>query len=203
MNGFVTGAATAAQGGAEWSPQEHAGAVLPAPPAPWAELLAELCECGRRGAPPERAMAALQRYWLCVAASTRVERAQLAARLQESVRSGLTAPRAWLPVALGEPDFGLARAAVAAYGGTLPCSLERRARAIDDAIDWLRRGLGLNRAATFAGLLDLAEPTVLERLAGLRSLLEPAAAFEVLSAPGLPRDDATLAFLDEWAARLA
>lgn len=200
MNGLGTGAAQAARA-TTWTLQGPATAPSEATVA-IDRLLASLRECGRRGTAIDRTMPALQRYWLSVPRLSLGERAAAAARLQAEVRAGTTTPRVWLPVALGEPAFELARAATAAYAGASPSSVEHRGHLLEDVLDWVRRGLALNPSAVYAGLLDVAAPGALDRLACLRSRLTPAEAHEVLAAAGLPGDEDTQAFLEDWAASL-
>mgnify|MGYP000143102866 CR=1 FL=1 len=69
-----------------------------------------------------------------------------------------------------------------------------------DALEWIRRGLALNRAAVFVALLQLEDAAVNERLAGLRGrldALETAAVWQELEGrAGSPSGD----FITEWRA---
>ena len=94
--------------------------------------------------------------------------------LRAAVRRGETTARAWLPVGLGETDPALVREAVLGYLGQTPVSIERRECAASDALDWIRRGLALNRVAVFVALLQLGDVAINERLAGLRGRLTAA-----------------------------
>jgi hypothetical protein len=107
---------------------------------------------------------------------------------------------AWLTIALGETDPGLVREAVLGYLGGTPVSIERRELVAGDALDWIRRGLALNRVAVFVALLQLGDVTINERLAGLRGRLNEAEAAAVWCAfadsDGTPSGD----FIAEWRA---
>ncbi|MBK7903582.1 MAG: hypothetical protein IPJ97_12055 [Proteobacteria bacterium] len=90
--------------------------------------------------------------------------------------------------------------AVLGYLGATPVSIERRELAVGDALDWIRRGLALNRVAVFVALLQLRDVTINERLAGLRGRLNEAEAAAVWHAfadcDGTPGAD----FIAEWRA---
>lgn len=111
-------------------------------------------------------------------------------------------PRAWVPVILGDHDFRIVHAATLAYLRARPASVDRLQRRVTDALDWIRRGLALERAAVFAALLELADDDVLARLRALRGALRPDETARVWQYAVLP-DDATRAFLDEWRATFA
>jgi hypothetical protein len=49
-----------------------------------------------------------------------------------------------------------------------PLTAAERAAAIDDVLEWIRRGLALNGGAIFSALLELDDPAIVERLAALR-----------------------------------
>ena len=86
------------------------------------------------------------------------------------------------------------------YLGGTPVSVERSEIAADDALEWIRRGLALNRVAVFVALLQLGDVTINERLAGLRGRLNAAEAAAVWCAfadcDGTPSGD----FIAEWRA---
>lgn len=134
-------------------------------------LLRALIVAGAHRAGPAETMAALMRYWRELRLASVLQRRWVVAELRAAVRRGEATTRAWLPVALGETDHDLVREAALGYIGATPVSIERHERAVDDALDWIRRGLALNRVAVFVALLQLEDVAVNERLAGLRGRL--------------------------------
>jgi len=160
-------------------------------------LLAAVAGCGRRGA--DRPMTSvLVAYWMYLARSTAAERASLLEELRKLVRAGETTPRAWAAVALGDCEFSIVRDAVSGYLGGGVASIERRARAAAEAIDWIRRGLSLNRAAVFTALLELGDEDTNEQLAGLRTRLADEEAIAVWQACAHVESEATRVFIAEW-----
>ena len=118
--------------------------------------------------------------------------------MRGAVRRDETTSRAWLTVALGETDPGLVREAVLGYLGGTPVSIERRELVAGDALDWIRRGLALNRVAVFVALLQLGDVTINERLAGLRGRLNAAEAAAVWCAFADCDGTASGDFIAEW-----
>jgi hypothetical protein len=165
-------------------------------------LLRALILAGARGAAPAAVTAALMRYWQELRLASVTQRRWVAAELRAAVRRGETTSRAWLAIAVGETDPELVREAVLGYLGGTPVSIERREIAVGDALDWIRRGLALNRVAVFVALLQLGDVTINERLAGLRGRLNGAEAAAVWCAfadcDGTPSGD----FIAEWQACL-
>jgi hypothetical protein len=137
-------------------------------------LLRALLMAGARGAAPALTTAALLHYWRELRLASVTQRRWVVAELRAAVRRGETTARAWLSVALGETDPALVREAVLGYLGGTPVSIERRERAAGDALDWIRRGLALNRVAVFVALLQLEDVAINDRLAGLRGRLTAA-----------------------------
>jgi hypothetical protein len=163
-------------------------------------LLRALILAGARGAEPAAVTAALMGYWQALRSAGVTQRKWVVAELRAAVRRGETTSRAWLPVALGEIDPGLVGEAVLGYLGGTPVSIARRELAAGDVLDWIRRGLALNRVAVFVALLQLGDVTFNERLAGLRGRLQEAEAAAVWCAfadcAGTPSGD----FIAEWRA---
>ena len=137
-------------------------------------LLRALLVAGARGAAPALTTAALLHYWRALRLASVTQRRWVVDELRAAVRRGETTARAWLPVGLGETDPALVREAVLGYLGQTPVSIERRECAASDALDWIRRGLALNRVAVFVALLQLGDVAINERLAGLRGRLTAA-----------------------------
>jgi hypothetical protein len=163
-------------------------------------LLRALILAGTRAAEPAAVTAALMRYWQEIRSASVTQRRWVGAELRAAVRRGETTSRAWLPVAVGEMDPELVREAVLGYLGSTPVSIERRELAAGDVLDWIRRGLALNRVAVFVALLQLGDVTLNERLAALRGRLTDAEAAAVWCAlvecDGTPGAD----FIAEWRA---
>jgi hypothetical protein len=163
-------------------------------------LLRALVVAGGRGAAPSLTTAALLHYWRALRLAGVTQRRWVTEELRAAVRRGGTTARAWLPVALGETDSLLVREAVLGYLGATPVSVERRERAVADTLDWIRRGLALNRVAVFVALLQLGDLEINERLAGLRGRLTAAEAAAVWrefgDCDGTPSGD----FIAEWRA---
>jgi len=184
----------------------HAVAARPAHPLERTDVAAHtvlrhaLIAAGARGAAPALTTAALMLYWRHLQSSDASQRQWIIEELRVAVRRGETTSRAWLSVALGETDSTLVREAVLGYLGGTPVSVERRERVVGDTLDWIRRGLALNRVAVFVALLQLEDDALNGRLAGLRGLLtatEAAAVWNALDASdGSPSGD----LIAEWRA---
>ncbi len=184
----------------------HAVAARPAHPfertgvAALAALRHALIVAGARGAAPALTTAALMLYWRDLQSTDASQRRWIVEELRVAVRRGETTACAWLSVVLGETDPALVREAVLGYLGGTPVSVERRERAVDDALEWIRRGLALNRVAVFVALLRLEDSALNERLSGLRGRLtaiETAAVWNEFDAgAGTPGGD----FIAEWRA---
>jgi hypothetical protein len=163
-------------------------------------LLRALILAGARGAAPAAVTAALMRYLQELRLASVAHRRWVVAELLAAVRRGETTSRAWLPVAVAETDPGLVREAVLGYLGGTPVSIERRDLAVGDVLEWIRRGLALNRVAVFVALLQPGDVTINERLVGLRGRLNAAEAAavwrEFADCDGTPSGD----FIAEWRA---
>ena len=162
---------------------------------------AQLRAAGRRGAAPTLTGHALACYWRMVAVAGVDRRLAMLRALQDDVSAGWATARAFVPVALGDPEFRIARAAARAYVGGWPASVDRRAQVVDEVVDWITRGLALDRAALCCALLDDADATCLERLARVRHRLhgrEAAVVFAAFRRRELDTGVAT--FLEEWRA---
>ncbi len=176
--------------------------VRPATAAGPEELLASLLASGSRTAGPGDTGRALTRYWTWLRHADAARRTTFCVALGHALEQGGSTPRAWVPVILGDHDFRIVHAATLAYLRARPASVDRLQRRVTDALDWIRRGLALERAAVFAALLELADDDVLARLRALRGALRPDETARVWQYAVLP-DDATRAFLDEWRATFA
>jgi hypothetical protein len=165
------------------------------------EVAARLRAAGRRGAPHALVGAALADYWRLVAVTGVEARRALLRALREDVAAGHTTVRACVPVALGDPEFELARDATRACLGGWPASVDRRAQVVDEVLDWIVRGLALDPAALVCALLDCADAACLERLARIRGRLDVRTTEAVFAAFRNVEAGAEVAtFLDEWRA---
>jgi hypothetical protein len=105
---------------------------------------------------------------------------------------------ALLPYALADDDEQVVHRATLAYVAPRGVVRTIDTAAAEDALEWIRRGLALNRAAVFAALLSLDDEQVTATLAGLRLSLdahEAATVFRRGSQLGCPR---ARKFLEGW-----
>jgi hypothetical protein len=138
---------------------------------------------------------ALIDYWQALPAQSAALR-QL--RLEEAgarVRDGALGPEALVPFALADVATDVVMQATlgyvgAAHGGPV--------RAVAEALEWIRRGLALNRGAVFAALLSLGDKSVNESLAGLRLGLQAEEVADVCRLAAATPCVATREFLRSW-----
>lgn len=142
---------------------------------------------------------ALISYWQRLPAESLAIRSCNLALLRDDVRAGLSPPDVLVTTILGDIDDEIVHAGTCAYlegSATLPAALQ--SAAVDAAVEWVRRGLALNRGAVFAALLGTADPAIHERLAAQRLILSAAEVAVVCRhlppAPAKP----VLGFLREW-----
>jgi len=162
-------------------------------------MAARLRAAGRRGAAPALVGETLADYWRFVAVTDVAGRARMLRALRDDVAAGHATVRACVPVALGDPAFQVAREATLTYVGGWPTSVDRRTHVFDEVVDWIVRGLALDRAALCCALLERADAACLERLARVRARLderEARAVFAALADRALSVDVAT--FVEEW-----
>lgn len=114
---------------------------------------------------------ALIDYWQRLPADPVARRRASLGGVLAGVRAGELEPGALVPYALADVDEEVVLAATLEY-----LDAQRGAGAGDaaraDALEWVRRGLALNRGAVFAALLSLGDPEVNVALARLRLALE-------------------------------
>ena len=143
---------------------------------------------------------ALISYWHRLPAESPAVRKLNLTSLRDDVRAGRRPPEALVTTILGDIDEGIVHSATRAYleGSASPPAADRM-KAVDAAVEWVRRGLALNRGAVFAALLGTGDAVVHERLAGLRLSLS-AEEVEVVCRQ-LPSSLAMpiVTFLHEWA----
>ena len=140
----------------------------------------------------------LLQYWQELPHVASDERRRWLAATRARVLDGETTIRAFVPYALGDIDEEIVCAATAEYVGAHPISIERRQVAVDEAVDWVRRGLALNRGAVFAALLSLGDTVIDETLAGLRLILTHAEIEVVVRHATARPSRAARTFLAEW-----
>ena len=144
---------------------------------------------------------ALISYWHRLPAESPAARRQTLDAIRDRARAGLEPHAALLPFALADVDDDIVAAATRAYvaGACGPAGVD----ALAEAVEWVRRGLALNRGAIVGALLALDDGRAFERLAALRLVLSAAeveSACRVLGAAPSPR---AIAFLREWFALVA
>ena len=162
-------------------------------------MAVQLRAAGRRGAAPTLIGEALANYWRMVGLTDAASRARMLRALRDDIAAGHTTVRACVPVALGDPDFQVVRDAALVYVGGFPASVDRRSHVVDEVVDWIVRGLALDRVALCCALLERADATCLDRLARVRVRLEVQEAeivFAVLRDRDLDAEVAT--FVEEW-----
>ena len=177
-----------------------AARARPVPAARAPSFARRLREAGRAGAATGATGEALAQYWRQAGTTPLAQRVQWLDELRAGIATGRTSPRACIAIALGEHDLELARSATRAYVGTWPASLERREQALLDVIDWIERGLALNRAALCCALLDAGDEPALARLAPLRGRLSEDERAAVLAVCTSPVSEAAATLLEAWRA---
>jgi len=116
----------------------------------------------------------------------------------EQVHSGGGNPQDLVPFALADVDDAIVSAATSAYLDAAAASPGKRLAAIEDSVEWIRRGLALNRGAIFAAVLAGGGATACERLAALRLTLSDAEVATVCRLLPRKRGRATTRFLHRW-----
>jgi hypothetical protein len=146
---------------------------------------------------------ALIRYWQRLPAESTAARRHALDSACQRVSAGIEARSALLPYALGDTDDDIVGSATLAYVGADVAGSPGAFEAIDDAADWVRRGLALNRGAVFGALLAHGEGRILERLAALRLGLSAAEVEVACRVLGPAPDARAVEFLLDWLALLA
>jgi hypothetical protein len=138
-------------------------------------------------------------YWHRLPASPVHQRRHHAHESCIRVREGQLPVDALLPFVLGDPDEDVVFAATSAYVGSRRDGAAARRSSIDDAIEWVRRGLALNRGAVFAALLAAGDPRINARLLPLRLTLGQEDVTVVCRRADHDARRPTRKFLREWA----
>jgi hypothetical protein len=146
---------------------------------------------------------ALVDYWHELPSLSPADRRRALEAAVRAVRAGFRPASALLPAALGDPDGDVVRRATAHYVSSFgAASADARLRAIDEAAEWIRRGLALNRAAVFLALFELGDAAADVGLAALRLSLseaDTALVWREIEADGSLR---AREFLADWRALL-
>jgi hypothetical protein len=141
---------------------------------------------------------ALIDYWKRLPFEPPAARRRRLDSLTERIRAAAERRDELLPFALGDVEDDIVAAATREYLHSAGAATRERHAALDDAIEWIRRSLALNRGAVFAELLSLEDESVTARLAPLRlglSSSEMATACRSLAPrPGSPVAE----FLSDW-----
>lgn len=111
-------------------------------------------------------------YWKRLPTLRIEERRTELEQLCNQERAGAPDRSAFLPYALADDDEYVVHRATLAYVAPRGGVHGITAAAIDDALEWIRRRLALNRGAVFAALLALDDETVTAALGGLRLSLD-------------------------------
>lgn len=119
-------------------------------------------------------------YWKRLPTSSVEERRTALEQLCGQVQCGWFDGAALLPYALAEHDENVVHQATLAYVAPEGDGRNISAVALEDALDWIRRSLALNRGAVFAALLSLDDEQVTAALTGLRLSLDAHATATVL-----------------------
>lgn len=140
---------------------------------------------------------ALIDYWQALPAQSAALRHL---RLEEAgarVRRGALGPEALVPFALADVDAEVVVQATLRYVRAGHEGAFREAAAAE-ALEWIRRGLALNRGAVFAALLSLGDKAVNDSLAGLRLGLPAEEVATVCRLATATPCSATREFLRSW-----
>ena len=175
----------------------HANSQRAAEPAASDVLEAAIAAAAQRSMPAELTPV-LMRYWHELPRRTAGQRRQLLDAIRDRLRAGELTSRALVPFVLGDAEEGLVAAAVIDYLGTHPVSIKRRQAAIDELLDFVRRGLALNRAAVFSTLLGVADPGINDGLGGLRLTLTHPEIEAICRRAADKPSRLTRAFLGDW-----
>jgi hypothetical protein len=146
---------------------------------------------------------ALIQYWQRLHAEPPAVRRRCLDAACGRVRLGAEPRSVLLPYALADTDEDVVAAATQAYLRAGASGTTVDSGAAGEAVDWVRRGLALNRGAVFGALLAQGEEATLERLLALRLVLsapEVEAACRVLGPEPAER---AVEFLVDWLVLLA
>ena len=142
---------------------------------------------------------ALIDYWHRLPTDSPAARRQHLALTCDEVRAGYLPAQALVPFALGDVDDEIVRRATLGYiEAGMELDADDPRLCAEDACEWVRRDLALNRGAVFVALLETGEATVLQRLASQRLVLSFEAVATVCRLLPERPGRATSRFLAEW-----
>jgi hypothetical protein len=137
-------------------------------------------------------------YWKHLPTVSVDQRRAALAQLCSREQPGRIDRSVFLPYALADDDANVVHQATLAYVAHTSGVRSISTSAVEDALQWIRRGLALNRGAVFVALLSLDDEHVTEALARLRLSLdahEAATVFRRGARLDCPR---ARAFLGDW-----
>ncbi len=138
------------------------------------------------------------RYW------SEMHRVPLDARrawhgsVRRRVRQGELDCKVLALLALGEADSSLVYLATQEYLRQGPVTLEQHHALVSNALEWVCRGLALNRAAAFAALAALGDQPIHRRLSTVRLSLELAEVTTICTLLAEHAVQLPAAFLGDW-----
>lgn len=141
---------------------------------------------------------ALVDYWTTLPSRGKPARLKAVAELRQAIGTGTRPADALLPYALGDADEDVVFAATSAWLAVRQDS----AAAADDSIEWVRRGLAINRGAVFAALVSRGDESLNARLGGLRLGLDADEVETVCRHVARRRSAVAQGFLADWHALL-
>lgn len=137
-------------------------------------------------------------YWKHLQTSSVDERRTALERLCSEERGGGFNRSAFLPYALADVDEHVVHQATLAYVAPKGVVRSTSTAAVEDALEWIRRRLALNRGAVFAALLSLDDEQVTAALAGLRLSLDAHEAATVFRRGARTASPRARKFLEGW-----
>ena len=141
-------------------------------------------------------------YWHRLPSEAPSARRKALDTTRDRIRAGLEPPAALVPFALADVDESIVIAATRDYVAAAASGTGATDEVITEVIDWVRRGLALNRGAVFGALLGLGDERFEQRLAGLRLTLSPSEIETACRVVG-PATGRVAAFLKDWLDLLA
>jgi len=143
---------------------------------------------------------ALITYWHRLPAEPPSARRATLDGVRDRIRGGIEPRDTLVPFALGDVDDGIVASATQAYVASFVAThvASADADAGAEAIEWVRRGLALNRGAVFGALLALEDEHIVERLNALRLVLSAAEIETACRVLGPETGPCATAFLRGW-----
>jgi hypothetical protein len=146
---------------------------------------------------------ALIDYWRKLPGRSAALRRSALEDLRRRVEAREQEPAALIAYALGDVDEDVVFGATTGYLGAAHSTTAVGTSASTDTIEWIRRGLALNRGAVFAALLSRGDDDINARLLPLRLALSTEEIATVCRRAARKPCDRSRAFLREWHELLA